>query len=116
MLGYPRATYNLVVSVLAMDTSTIIAKLRQHEGELRSEGVEHLSLFGSWARGTAVPALSDVDLLAEFDSGREYSLLDRVRLENRLADLLGAKVDLAPAQTLKDGIRERVTREAMIAF
>lgn len=99
-----------------MDTSTIIAKLREHEGELRSAGVEHLSLFGSWARGTAVPVLSDIDLIAEFDAAREYSLLDRVRLENRLADMLGAKVDLAPARTLKDGIRERAAREAVLAF
>jgi predicted nucleotidyltransferase len=53
-----------------------------------------------------VRELSDVDLIAEFDAGREYSLLDRVRLENRLADLLGVKVDLSPARTLKDGIRD----------
>ena len=83
---------------------------------MRSSGVEHLSLFGSWARGTAVHALSDIDLIAEFDARREYSLLDPVRLENRLADMLGAKVDLAPALTLKDGIRERAAREAVLAF
>jgi predicted nucleotidyltransferase len=39
-----------------------------------------------------------------------------VRLENRLADLLGVKVDLSPARTLKDGIRERAAREAVLAF
>jgi hypothetical protein len=99
-----------------MHTSAIIATLREHEGELRSAGVEHLSLFGSWARGAAVPVLSDIDLIADFDARREYSLLDRVRLENRLADILGAKVDLVPARALKDGIRERVVREAVLAF
>jgi predicted nucleotidyltransferase len=52
--------------------------------------------------------------MAEFDARREYSLLDRVRLENRLADLLGLKVDLAPAQTAKEGIRERAAREAVV--
>ena len=54
--------------------------------------------------------------MAEFDSGREFSLLDRVRLENRLADILNMPVDLAPAKSLKDGIRERATREAVLAF
>ena len=54
--------------------------------------------------------------LAEFDGGREYSLLDRVRLENRLADLLGVKVDLSPARMLKEGVRERAAREAVLAF
>jgi predicted nucleotidyltransferase len=39
-----------------------------------------------------------------------------VRLENRLADLLGAGVDLAPAQMLNQGIRERAAREAVRPF
>ena len=99
-----------------MDKSTIIAKLREHEVELRAVGVEHLTLHGSYARGTAVRDVSDVDLIAEFDGGREYSLLDRVRLENRLADLLGVRVDLSPARMLKEGVRERAAREAVLAF
>lgn len=99
-----------------MDRYTIIAKLREHEAELRAAGVEHLSLHGSYARGTAVRERSDVDLIAEFNASREYSLLDRVRLENRLADMLGVKVDLAPAGMLKDGVRERAVREAVLAF
>ncbi len=57
-----------------------------------------------------------MDLIAEFDGGREYSLLDRVRLENHLADLLGVKVDLSPARMLKEGVRERAAREAVLAF
>ena len=99
-----------------MDKSTIIARLREHEEELRAAGVERLSLYGSYARGTAIRDLSDVDLIAEFDAGRQYSLLDRVRLENRLTDMLGVKVDLAPAQMLKDSVRERAAREAVLAF
>jgi predicted nucleotidyltransferase len=65
---------------------------------------------------TAVRELSDVYLIAEFDAGREHSLLGRVSPENRLADVLGVKVDLTPARTLKDGIRERAAREAVLAF
>jgi predicted nucleotidyltransferase len=99
-----------------MDKVTIIAKLREHEGELRAAGVEHLCLFGSYARGTAIQTQSDVDLIAEFDSSREYSLLDRVRLERRLADMLGVRVDLSPARALKEDIRERAAREAVLAF
>jgi hypothetical protein len=99
-----------------MDKSTIVATLREHENELRSAGVEHLSLHGSYARGQGVPDKSDVDLIAEFDPNREYSLLDRVRLENRLADILGVKVDLAPAAALKTSVRERAAREAVFAF
>jgi uncharacterized protein len=98
-----------------MDKSTVIAKLSEHEPELRAVGIASLSLFGSVARGDENPQ-SDVDLIAEFDTEREYSLLDRVRLENRLAEVLGVKVDLSPARALKGGIRERAAREAVLAF
>jgi hypothetical protein len=98
-----------------MDREHVIATLREHEAELKSAGIVRLSLFGSVARNEATPQ-SDVDLMAEFETGREFSLLDRVRLENRLADMLGAKVDLAPARMLKDGVRERAAREAVLAF
>jgi uncharacterized protein len=98
-----------------MDREHVIATLREHEAELKSAGIVRLSLFGSFARDEATPQ-SDVDLMAEFDTGREFSLLDRVRLGNRLAEMLGAKVDLAPARMLKDGVRERAAREAVLAF
>jgi predicted nucleotidyltransferase len=98
-----------------MDRSTVIAKLREHRDELQRAGIVRLSLFGSVARGDA-SAQSDVDLMAEFDTSKEFSLLDMVGLENRLAAILGVPVDLAPAKALKDSIRERATREAVLAF
>ena len=58
-----------------MDKSTIIARLREHEAELKASGVDHLSLFGSHARGTAVQQSSDLDLMAEFDAAKQSSLL-----------------------------------------
>jgi predicted nucleotidyltransferase len=57
-----------------------------------------------------------VDLLAEFDATKAFSLLDMVDMENRLADILGVPVDLAPAKSLKDDIRERALRESVLAF
>src|SRR6266567_5453842 len=98
-----------------MDKSTVIAKLREHEPELKAAGITRLSLFGSVARGDA-SSQSDVDLVAEFDPAKQFSLLDMVGLENRLTDILGVRVDLTPARALKDRIRERVTREAELAF
>jgi uncharacterized protein len=98
-----------------MDREQVIAALRAHEQELKNAGIVRLSLFGSVARGDATPQ-SDVDLMAEFDNAKEFSILDMVRPENRLADILQARVELAPARALKDGIRERATREAVLAF
>jgi hypothetical protein len=96
-----------------MNREQVIETLRAHERELKASGIVRLSLFGSVARGERG---NDVDLMAEFDTSRQFSLLDMVGLENRLADILGAPVDLAPAASLKEGIRERVASEAVPAF
>lgn len=96
-----------------MNREQVIAKLRRHEAELKAAGILRLSLFGSLARGERG---NDVDLMAEFDSSKQFSLLDMVRLENRLADICGMPVDLSPAQSLKDGIGERAKRESVLAF
>jgi uncharacterized protein len=83
-----------------MTREAVIAALHAHEAELRAAGVLRLSLFGSTARGEARPD-SDVDLLATFDDARPLSLLDVIRIENWIADLLGQAVDLIEEGTLK---------------
>ena len=99
-----------------MDGTTIIAKLREHESELKAAGVEHLFLHGSYARDRAVRDVSDVDVIAEFSPGRRLSLLDMVAIENRLADVLGVRVDLSPRKGLKEPVAAKALREAVLAF
>lgn len=98
-----------------MDRMSVIATLRAHEPDLRAAGVARLSLFGSTARDAARPE-SDIDLLAAFDDTRALSLLDVLRIENQLADLLGQTVDLIEEGTLKSRVRQNVDREAVRAF
>lgn len=99
-----------------MDKSTIIAKLREHEEELKAAGVEHLLLHGSYARGTAIRNASDVDVIAEFDGSSKLSLIGRVHLENRLTDILGVKADLADKKMLRPEVLERAERESVLVF
>lgn len=98
-----------------MNRDAVIAALRAHERELRAAGIERLSLFGSTARGEAHPG-SDVDLLVAFDDTRPLSLLDVIRIENQIADMLGEIVDLVEEGALKPHVRESVDREAVRAF
>ena len=98
-----------------MHREQVIAKLRAHERELKRAGVMRLSLFGSTVRGEALPD-SDVDLLAVLDESRRISLLDVIHIENQIADLLGARVDLLVEGTLRPYVREKVDREAVRAF
>jgi predicted nucleotidyltransferase len=98
-----------------MDREAVIQTLRRHQQELQAAGIVHLRLFGSVARGEANEN-SDVDLVADFDRSRRYSLFAMAGLEQQLSDLLGVKVDLAPADTLREPVRAHVLREAVHAF
>src|SRR5215467_7814614 len=92
-----------------MDRSTVLSILREHEPELKAAGIRRLFLFGSVARGEA-SSESDVDLMAEFDPAKQFSILDLVHMENRLADMLGVSVDLSSAVVMKERILELVVR------
>jgi predicted nucleotidyltransferase len=98
-----------------MDKDRIIVILREHAPELRAAGLVHLRVFGSVARGEASPQ-SDVDLMADFDRSKRLTLLTVGRLERRLGDLLGLKVDLSAAEWMKEPVRKQALREAVIAF
>jgi predicted nucleotidyltransferase len=78
--------------------------------------VARLRVFGSVARGEHATG-SDVDIVVDFDeTNGGVSLLDLVRLENRLSDLLGVQVDLVQGKSLKTRVRSNVEREAVLAF
>jgi predicted nucleotidyltransferase len=57
-----------------------------------------------------------VDVIAEFAPGRRLSLLDMVAIEDRLADMLGVRVDLSPVKGLKEPVAAKASREAVLAF
>ncbi len=98
-----------------MNKDQVIDKLRAHEPELKAAGIVRIAVFGSVARGDN-SSESDVDLLADFDRTRRHTLLTMARLENRLADLLGTRVDLSSPEWLKEPAKDQALREAVVAF
>lgn len=70
----------------------------------------NVRVFGSVARGEDTLD-SDVDLLVDLDAG--VGLLALGELEHELSELLGVKVDVVPADSLKARIRDRVLAEAI---
>jgi len=98
-----------------MNRDEVIGKLRAHELDLKAAGIVRLAVFGSVARGDNSPE-SDVDLLADFDKTKRYTLLTMGRLENRLADLLGTKVDLSSPEWLKKSAKNQALGEGVLAF
>ena len=98
-----------------MDKETVIAKVRNHEAELKSAGVLRLRLFGSVARDEARPD-SDVDLMARFDKARCRTLFDYAGVEGRLAEILNVRVDLAPEDMMHEPVKAEAEREALLVF
>jgi predicted nucleotidyltransferase len=98
-----------------MDREDVLKTLRKHASELNAAGVTHLRMFGSVARGEAT-TVSDVDLLAEFEPSKRLTLVTLGALESRIEDLLGTKVDLSSAAWMRERVRERALREAVLVF
>ena len=84
----------------------IIAGSRE---QLRSEfGVIEVGIFGSVVRGEQA-AGSDIDILVEFE--RPIGFVRFMRLEKRLAELVGMPVDLVTKKALKPHIGKRILQE-----
>jgi predicted nucleotidyltransferase len=98
-----------------MDKHRVIQTLRDHEPELKAAGVVHLRVFGSVARDEGTAA-SDLDLMADFDRSKRLTLVKIGSLQARLEDLLGVRVELSSAEWMREPIRSRALREAVIAF
>jgi predicted nucleotidyltransferase len=78
-----------VAGEIPMERGEVIAKLKQHEAELKRFGVEHLYLFGSTARGEAGED-SDVDLFFDHPEG-SLGLFVLMDVKEAAARTLGAK-------------------------
>ncbi|MGA9867334.1 MAG: nucleotidyltransferase family protein [Acetobacteraceae bacterium] len=97
-----------------MERAEAIARLKEHEAELRRLGVERLYLFGSTARGEASPD-SDVDLFFDYEKGK-LSLFQLMDVKERASSILGRKADIMTRDSLHKGLRERIEAAAVLVF
>jgi predicted nucleotidyltransferase len=103
-----------------MDKDQVIARLREHEKELRAAGAEHVSIFGSVARGEATDE-SDLDILVRLtdpvvESGLGYFSALAI-LQERITEITGYdNVDVIAEPIEKDNVRRSIERDSAIAF
>lgn len=86
--------------------------IEREEGALRAKGVSAVYVFGSVARGEAGPE-SDVDVMIDIESGRRFSILDLVSLQEDLAHRLGVATDVHTRGGLHYWIRDQVLEGAV---
>lgn len=82
---------------------------------LRSQGVVKAALFGSTARGK-MKKNSDIDILIQYDPKLKKSLLDLVRLQYKLEEKLGRKVDLLTYKGINHLLKDIILSEQKIIY
>jgi predicted nucleotidyltransferase len=97
------------------DLAATLGTLRAHADDFRQQGVRHLYLFGSIARGDA-HAKSDIDIAVDIDPDADFSLLDLIGVQQMTEDLLGWRTDVVERRSLKRFVRPEVEREAVTVF
>ena len=75
---------------------------------LKDAGVIRSSIFGSYARGEENEE-SDIDLLVELPKGK--SLLDLVRLQRKLGEILIKKVDLLTYNSVSPLLKSHIQQD-----
>ena len=99
-------------STLGRLTGPLGRKVRAQRIEIKhlcaKAGVNNVRVFGSVARGQET-TISDIDLLVDLKD--DTGLFALVALRGELEGLLDAGVDLVPAVSLKDRVRQDVMRD-----
>lgn len=91
--------------------ANVLSVLDTHADELHRLGAKSLALFGSVARGEGSDS-SDIDLLVELQPKTFDAYMD---LKLFLERILGRKVDLVLADTVKPRLRSVILAEAVRA-
>ncbi|HMK89929.1 MAG TPA: nucleotidyltransferase domain-containing protein, partial [Methylocystis sp.] len=93
----------------------IIAKLREHEADLRAQGVAHAALFGSRARGDHRPD-SDIDIMVEIEPEARIGVWGYVGVVHAIQDMFPMRVDVSDKSAQKPHVLPGAERDAIYAF
>lgn len=95
--------------------ASVITVLRENRDHLRRQGIDHLYVCGSVARGEA-SADSDVDLAADFDPASTPSLVLFSSIKAGLEEIIGQSVDLADRAALDADVHRNLDHDAVQIF
>jgi predicted nucleotidyltransferase len=92
-----------------------LRRLRASRAELEREGVRHVAIFGSFARGDDRPD-SDIDILVSLDPDIDFRLSAFMELQRVLEAVIGRPVDMVDSAALKERFRREIEDERVHAF
>ena len=100
--------------LIVMKRRAVIAKLKQHDAELKRLGVKRLYLFGSTARDEGRDD-SDVDLFFDHARGK-LSLFQLMDVKEFAASILGGKAEIMTCASLHPILRGQIEASALRVF
>ena len=77
--------------------------------------IEKAWIFGSYARGEETRK-SDMDIMVRFQQDADISLLDYVKIMNRLQKVLHKKIDLVEEGTLYNFAKASVEQDKILVY
>lgn len=98
-----------------MRRTEVVDRLMQNAKAIRRFGVAALYLYGSYSRDEAGPD-SDVDLFFDRDLTQNIGLLELIRLQRLLHEILGTEVDVGTRTSLHPILKDDIERSAMQVF
>jgi predicted nucleotidyltransferase len=98
-----------------MDKDLLIRRLVSLKPELSAEGVSHLALFGSRARGD-YSAESDIDLLLEVDPSSRFSILNLVGVEQIVERETGIPANVFMRRSLDREFQTSIKNDVVEVF
>lgn len=98
-----------------MSRQEIIDAIKAQEPALKLQGVAHLALFGSRARGDAA-AGSDLDVLIETIPGQRFSLLDLSGVGLLIEDTVGIPSQIVLRRSVPPGFAARIRDDLVEVF
>ena len=80
---------------------------------LKNRGARKIAIFGSYVRGEEKPK-SDIDIIVEFSERK--SLLELVRIERELSEVLGIRVDLLTEKSISPYLIDTIRGEMEVIY
>lgn len=93
-----------------MNRKKIFEKIAQ---ALKIQGARKIAVFGSYTRGEEKPK-SDIDIIVDFSERK--SLLELVRIERELSEVLGIKVDLLTEKSISPYLIDAIKKEMEVIY